>query len=89
MEEVVGEGVHERYTQLAAELDRYFAIRDDAGKYLGCVGVDQDVTEIQKLGRKEVTITSPHQISREEYGHLERISSLAQLPVRGRRVKFG
>lgn len=28
---------------------RYFAVRDDAGKYLGCVGVDQDITEIQKL----------------------------------------
>lgn len=28
---------------------RYFAARDSAGKYLGCVGVDQDITDIQKL----------------------------------------
>lgn len=28
---------------------RYFAVRDSAGKYLGCVGVDQDITDIQKL----------------------------------------
>ncbi|MEW6274970.1 MAG: PAS domain-containing protein [Bacillota bacterium] len=28
---------------------RYFAVRDEAGRYLGCVGVDQDITEIQKL----------------------------------------
>jgi len=28
---------------------RYFAVRDSSGKYLGCVGVDQDVTDIQKL----------------------------------------
>ncbi len=28
---------------------RYFAVRDSAGRYLGCVGVDQDVTDIQKL----------------------------------------
>jgi PAS domain S-box-containing protein len=28
---------------------RYFAVRDSMGKYLGCVGVDQDVTDIQKL----------------------------------------
>lgn len=28
---------------------RYFAVRDSVGKYLGCVGVDQDVTDIQKL----------------------------------------
>jgi len=28
---------------------RYFAVRDSFGKYLGCVGVDQDITDIQKL----------------------------------------
>ena len=28
---------------------RYFAVRDSSGKYLGCVGVDQDITDIQKL----------------------------------------
>ena len=28
---------------------RYFAVRDSAGIYLGCVGVDQDVTDIQKM----------------------------------------
>lgn len=28
---------------------RYFAVRDEAGRYLGCVGVDQDITAIQKL----------------------------------------
>jgi DUF438 domain-containing protein len=28
---------------------RYFAVRDSAGKYLGCVGLDQDITDIQKL----------------------------------------
>ncbi len=28
---------------------RYFALRDSSGKYLGCVGVDQDITDIQKL----------------------------------------
>jgi len=28
---------------------RYFAVRDSAGRYLGCVGMDQDVTNIQKL----------------------------------------
>ena len=34
---------------------RYFAIRDSSGKYLGCVGVDQDVTDIQKLeGQKRL-----------------------------------
>ncbi len=28
---------------------RYFAVRDSDGRYLGCVGVDQDITDIQKL----------------------------------------
>ena len=28
---------------------RYFAVQDSAGRYLGCVGVDQDITDIQKL----------------------------------------
>lgn len=28
---------------------RYFAVRDKAGKYLGCLEVSQDVTEIRKL----------------------------------------
>ncbi len=28
---------------------RYFAVRDSAGRYLGCVGVDQDITDIQRL----------------------------------------
>lgn len=28
---------------------RYFAVRDESGKYLGCIGVDQDITDIQKL----------------------------------------
>lgn len=28
---------------------RYFAVRDDDGKYLGCLEVSQDITEIQKI----------------------------------------
>jgi len=28
---------------------RYFAVRDSEGKYLGCLEVSQDITEIQKL----------------------------------------
>lgn len=28
---------------------RYFAVRDSAGKYLGCVEATQDITDIQKL----------------------------------------
>ena len=28
---------------------RYFAVRDPDGKYLGCLEVSQDITEIQKL----------------------------------------
>ncbi len=28
---------------------RYFTVRDSAGIYLGCVGVDQDITDIQRL----------------------------------------
>jgi PAS domain S-box-containing protein len=28
---------------------RYFALRDSAGKYLGCVEATQDITDIQKL----------------------------------------
>jgi len=28
---------------------RYFAVRDPEGKYLGCLEVSQDITEIQKL----------------------------------------
>jgi PAS domain S-box-containing protein len=28
---------------------RYFAVRDSAGKYLGCVEASQDITDIQKL----------------------------------------
>ena len=27
----------------------YYALRDKEGKYLGCMEVDQDITEIQKL----------------------------------------
>lgn len=28
---------------------RYFAVRDEAGKYMGCLEVSQDVTEIRQL----------------------------------------
>ncbi|MFH1285055.1 MAG: PAS domain-containing protein, partial [Candidatus Micrarchaeota archaeon] len=28
---------------------RYFAVRDEAGGYLGCLEVSQDITKIQKL----------------------------------------
>ncbi len=28
---------------------RYFAVRDKSGKYLGCLEVSQDITEIQKI----------------------------------------
>jgi PAS domain S-box-containing protein len=28
---------------------RYFAVRDDEGKYLGCLEASQDITEIQKI----------------------------------------
>lgn len=28
---------------------RYFAVRDKSGKYLGCLEVTQDITEIQKI----------------------------------------
>jgi PAS domain S-box-containing protein len=28
---------------------RYFAVRDNEGKYLGCLEVTQDITEIQKI----------------------------------------
>lgn len=28
---------------------RYLAVRDNNGRYLGCVGVDQDITDIQQL----------------------------------------
>jgi hypothetical protein len=28
---------------------RYFAVRDKGGKYLGCLEVSQDITEIQKI----------------------------------------
>jgi len=28
---------------------RYFAVRDDDGKYLGCLEVSQDLTEIKKI----------------------------------------
>jgi len=28
---------------------RYFAVRDENGKYLGCLEVTQDITDIQKL----------------------------------------
>lgn len=28
---------------------RYFAVRDESGKYLGCLEVTQDITDIQKL----------------------------------------
>ncbi len=28
---------------------RYFAVRDKGGKYLGCLEVTQDITEIQKI----------------------------------------
>ena len=30
-------------------LIRYFAVKDKAGKYLGCLEVSQDITEIQNL----------------------------------------
>jgi PAS domain S-box-containing protein len=30
-------------------LIEYFALRDEGGKYLGCLEVTQDITEIQKL----------------------------------------
>ncbi|MBU0519300.1 PAS domain-containing protein [bacterium] len=34
---------------------RYFAVRDDAGKYLGCVEMTQDISEIQKIeGQKRL-----------------------------------
>ncbi len=36
-------------------LIRYFAVRDSAGKYRGCLEVSQDITEIQKLtGQKRL-----------------------------------
>lgn len=38
---------------------RYFAVRDSTGKYLGCVGVDQDITEIQKLEGEKRLLASP------------------------------
>jgi hypothetical protein len=28
---------------------RYFAVRNKAGKYLGCLEVSQDITEIRKI----------------------------------------
>ena len=28
---------------------RYFAVRDEAGKYIGIVEVSQDITDIQKI----------------------------------------
>jgi hypothetical protein len=28
---------------------RYFAVRDKSGKYLGCLEVSQDITDIQKI----------------------------------------
>jgi len=28
---------------------RYFAVRDKEGKYLGCLEVTQDITDIQKV----------------------------------------
>jgi len=28
---------------------RYFAVRDKSGKYLGCIEVTQDITDIQKI----------------------------------------
>jgi DUF438 domain-containing protein len=37
---------------------RYFAVRDSAGRYLGCVGVDQHITDIQRLeGEKRLLET--------------------------------
>jgi len=34
----------------------YYALRDKEGKYLGCMEVDQDITEIQKLEGENKTI---------------------------------
>jgi DUF438 domain-containing protein len=34
---------------------RYFAVRDSAGKYRGCLEVSQDITQIQKItGQKRL-----------------------------------
>ncbi len=35
---------------------RYFALRDKDGRYLGTLGIDQDITEIKKLEGEEVNL---------------------------------
>jgi len=36
---------------------RYFAVRDEAGKYLGCLEVSQDITDIQKIKGEKRLLT--------------------------------
>ncbi|MEW6593175.1 MAG: PAS domain-containing protein [Candidatus Hadarchaeota archaeon] len=38
---------------------RYFAVRDAAGKYLGCLEVTQDITEIQKIEGEKRLLDDP------------------------------
>ena len=38
-------------------LIRYFAVRDKAGKYLGCLEVSQDITDIQKIEGEKRLLT--------------------------------
>lgn len=35
---------------------RYFAVRDETGKYLGTLGTDQDITGIKELEGEKVTL---------------------------------
>ena len=35
---------------------RYFAVRDKDGRYLGTLGIDQDITEIKKLEGEKVNL---------------------------------
>ncbi|MDD5502888.1 MAG: PAS domain-containing protein [Candidatus Thermoplasmatota archaeon] len=51
---------------------RYFPVRDRAGKYLGCLEVSQDITEIQKItGEKRLLDESKAAEYAETYSGIE------------------
>jgi PAS domain S-box-containing protein len=49
---------------------RYFPVRDRAGKYLGCLEVSQDITEIQKITGEKRLLDEPKEPKAVEYAEI-------------------
>jgi hypothetical protein len=49
---------------------RYFPVRDRTGKYLGCLEVSQDITEIQKITGEKRLLDEPKEPKAVEYAEI-------------------